>query len=140
MPCFDTPAIKASYSASVTSTLPILCSALRISPAQDEVVAIDGSSRTYTFDQPVPIPSYLIAIAGGELVFKPIGKRTGVWAEPDVIDAAHWEFKESTDRFLETAEKVTGSPYSWGRYDMLVLPASFPYGGMENTNMTFLTP
>lgn len=96
LPCQDTPAIKATYDAAVTSTLPILCSAQRISPSQDEQVPIDGRARTYMFKQPVAIPSYLIAIAGGELAFKALGKRTGVWAEPALLEASAWEFEVST--------------------------------------------
>ncbi|KAI3478924.1 hypothetical protein L1887_59108 [Cichorium endivia] len=91
------------------------------------------------FKQPVGIPSYLIAIVGGDLEFRKLGERTGIWAEPPNADAVQWEFEADAERFLEHAEKVI-SPYSWTRYDSVVLPPSFPYGGMENANLTTLTP
>lgn len=125
----DTPAVKSTYSATIKSTLPILMSALRISPSLSDKLEInDQILREYTYNQPVAIPSYLIAIAGGELVFGSLGERTGVWAEPKMLEKCVWEFERDTERYVATAESVT-SPYSWGRYDVLVLPASFPYGG-----------
>lgn len=129
MPIQDTPAIKLTYTASVSSPLPILMSALGVHPPRDEVGTFDANvARTYTYTQSVAIPSYLIAIAGGEVAFAPLGERTGVWAEPSVLEAATWEFKE-TERFIKIGEDISG-PYTWGnRFDMLVLPASFPYGG-----------
>jgi hypothetical protein len=87
---------------------------------------------------PQPIPSYLFAIAAGNLEFREFGPRTGIYAEPEIIEAAAWEFAENETRILE-AEKLLG-PYLWGRFDLLVLPPSFPYGGMENPRLTFLTP
>jgi hypothetical protein len=92
----------------------------------------------YTFKQEKAIPSYLMAIAVGDLAFKPIDSRTGIYAEKTVIDKAAWEFAD-LGKMVNTAEKLYG-PYRWGRYDVLVLPPSFPYGGMENPNLTFLTP
>ncbi|RPD59483.1 zincin, partial [Lentinus tigrinus ALCF2SS1-6] len=94
---------------------------------------------------PVPIPPYLIAIAIGNFRYRALPKvegkewSTGIWAEPELIDAAYWEFSEDTGRFLATAEKIL-PPYRFGVYDLLVLPPSFPYGGMENACLTFLTP
>jgi hypothetical protein len=85
-----------------------------------------------------PIPSYLMALAVGDLAFKPIGSRTGIYAEPSMVDAAAKEFAE-VEQMMVAAEKLYG-PYRWGRYDMLVLPPSFPFGGMENPRLTFLTP
>ena len=87
---------------------------------------------------PQPIPSYLLAIAVGDLEFRPFDTRSGVYAEPAMIDAAAREFSD-TPKMIEAAEALYG-PYRWGRYDMLVLPPSFPYGGMENPRLTFLTP
>ncbi len=92
----------------------------------------------YTFKQDKPIPSYLMAIAVGDLQFKSIDNRTGVYAEPSQINKAQWEFAE-LGKMVQVAEKLYG-PYRWGRCDVLVLPTSFPYGGMENPNLTFLTP
>ncbi|GAA6041801.1 hypothetical protein JCM8097_007167 [Rhodosporidiobolus ruineniae] len=140
IPCQDTPAVKFTYTARVTSPLPILLSALRTSPPLGEPEPpIDGSDRVYEWEQKIKIPSYLVAIAGGELAFRALGERTGIWAEPGVVEACEYEFKEDAERIVHTAEELL-TPYVWGRYDALVLPASFPYGGMENPNMTFLTP
>jgi len=98
----------------------------------------DGPTRTFKFKMPQAIPSYLIAIAIGDLAFKPMSDRTGVWAEPSMVDAAAHEF-EDTEKMMVTTEKLYG-PYRWGRYDLLVLPPSFPFGGMENPRLTFATP
>ncbi|KAI0685548.1 hypothetical protein BC835DRAFT_1289940 [Cytidiella melzeri] len=148
-PVQDTPSIKTTYSAKIASVLPVLMSAVRVSPPAGgpphggKVVGKDV--LVYTYNQPVPIPSYLIAIAAGNVVYKAFptvkGKAwtSGVWAEPEVIDAAYWEFSEDTGRFLALAETVV-PPYRFGVYDLLVLPPSFPYGGMENACLTFLTP
>jgi hypothetical protein len=87
---------------------------------------------------PEPIPSYLLAIAAGDLVFEPIGTRTGVWAEPEMAKRAANEFSD-IEEMMRVTESLFG-PYRWGRYDILVLPPSFPYGGMENPRMTFATP
>jgi leukotriene-A4 hydrolase len=92
----------------------------------------------YTFRMPQPSSSYLMAIAAGDLVFAPISERAGVWAEPAMAPKAAKEF-EDTEKMIEAAEKLYG-PYRWERYDLLVLPASFPFGGMENPRLTFATP
>ena len=84
------------------------------------------------------VAPYMIAIAAGDLAFKPLGPRTGVWTEPAMLDAAAAELSD-TEKMVSAAEKLYG-PYQWGRYDVLVLPPSFPIGGMENPNLTFLTP
>jgi hypothetical protein len=97
--------------------------------------AMDGD---YTFEMPQPIPSYLMALTVGDLRFAQLGERTGVYAEPSVIEAAAEEF-EDTPSMLATAERLFG-PYRWGRYDLVILPPSFPYGGMENPRLTFATP
>jgi leukotriene A-4 hydrolase/aminopeptidase len=85
-----------------------------------------------------PIPSYLIALAVGDLAYRPTGRRTGVWAEPSVVEAAAAEFSDM-EKMLEAAERLYG-PYRWSHYDVLVLPPSFPFGGMENPRLTFATP
>ncbi len=92
----------------------------------------------YDFRMEHPIPPYLIALAVGRLEFAPTGFRTGVYAEPSLIGRAAYEFAD-TEKMIEAAESLYG-PYRWGRYDLLVLPPSFPYGGMENPRLTFLTP
>lgn len=101
LPCQDTPAIKATYASRVTSELPVLMSALRQSPPPDQELEL-GKSIEYVYDQPVAIPSYLIAIASGEVVYKAFpdmkGRnwRTGVWTEPLTMKEAYWEFEEDT--------------------------------------------
>src|SRR5205807_10409184 len=94
--------------------------------------------RAFRFRMPQPIPSYLFALAVGELASRELSPRSRVWAEPNLVEKAAWEFAE-IESMLEKAEALFG-PYDWDRYDMLVLPPSFPYGGMENPRMTFLTP
>ena len=108
-----------------------------------EHVGMDGEKDTlglsvYRFRMTHPIPPYLIALAVGDIAFRPIGKNTGVYAEPSVVERAASEFDE-VDRMITAAEKLYG-PYRWGRYDLLVLPPSFPFGGMENPTLTFATP
>ena len=92
----------------------------------------------YRFSMKNPIPAYLIALAVGDIAFKAIGERTGVYAEPSVVEKAASEFTE-VDAMIAAAEKLYG-PYRWGRYDLLVLPPAFPFGGMENPTLTFATP
>jgi hypothetical protein len=87
---------------------------------------------------PEAIPSYLLALAVGELAFRPLGPRSGLYAEPPIVEAAAWEFAD-TEKMMAAAERLYG-PYRWGRYDLLVLPPSFPFGGMENPRLTFATP
>ncbi|KAJ1030819.1 hypothetical protein NDA18_002050 [Ustilago nuda] len=132
VPCIDSPSHKITYTATVYSRIPVLMSALKDDSKPD-------TKDTYNFKQPVGIPSYLIAIVGGDLEFRKLGERTGIWAEPPNADAVQWEFEADAERFLQHAENVI-SPYSWTRYDSVVLPPSFPYGGMENANLTTLTP
>eukprot|EP00456_Euglypha_rotunda_P030741 TRINITY_DN23954_c0_g1_i1.p1 TRINITY_DN23954_c0_g1~~TRINITY_DN23954_c0_g1_i1.p1 ORF type:complete len:160 (+),score=21.75 TRINITY_DN23954_c0_g1_i1:306-785(+) len=93
---------------------------------------------SYSFHQPKPMPSYLVALAIGVLEKRDISKRCAVWSEPEMVDAGADEFAE-TETFVSTGEKICG-PYEWGRYDILLLPPSFPYGGMENPCLTFVTP
>ncbi|KAL0078408.1 peptidase family M1-domain-containing protein [Phycomyces blakesleeanus] len=135
IPCQDTPSIKLTYSASVTSPLQVIMSALS---TLSQPSILDSNSKTYGFEQRTTIPTYLIAIAAGNLVGREIGPRSTVWCEPEVVDQAAWEF-DDTERFLSLGEDLL-TPYEWGRYDLLVLPPSFPYGGMENPCLTFLTP
>lgn len=92
----------------------------------------------YQFEMRQSIPSYLMALAVGDIEFRPLGRRTGIYAEPLMIDKAVWEFGDA-ERMLESAERLLG-PYRWERFDILVLPPSFPFGGMENPRLTFATP
>ena len=113
----------------------VLLSAVREGEA---TLSKDGSTKEYRFNQVIPIPSYLTAIVVGDLVSKKIGPRSHVWSEPELIDRSAYEFAE-TDKMLAAAESIAG-PYVWGIYDLLVLPPSFPFGGMENPCLTFVTP
>ncbi len=132
VPLQDSPAIRFTYEAHVTAprNIRVVMSALN-----DAKHPLDGDFR---FDQPHPIPSYLLAIAAGNLAVKETGPRSAVYAEPSVVDKAAHEF-EDTEKLIEATEQMYG-PYAWGRYDILVLPPSFPFGGMENPNITFATP
>ncbi|HEY5805437.1 MAG TPA: M1 family metallopeptidase [Lysobacter sp.] len=132
VPLQDTPQVRFTYTAHVTSPADTM---VVMSADNDPKAARDGD---YTFSMPQKIPSYLLAIAAGELVFQPISDRAGVWAEPAMVKKAAKEF-DDTEKMMQTAERLYG-PYRWGRYDILVLPPSFPYGGMENPRMTFATP
>ncbi|XP_077991660.1 leukotriene A-4 hydrolase-like [Glandiceps talaboti] len=137
IPCQDAPSVKATYHAKVTvpRELTALMSALRVG---EEPVSGDKTRWTYKFHQKVPIPSYLIAIVVGALESRVIGPRSRVWSEKETVDAAAYEFVD-TEQFIQTAEELCG-PYVWGEYDLLILPPSFPYGGMENPCLTFVTP
>jgi len=139
-PCQDTPSVRFTYSAEVEvpKGLTAVMAAEQVEgDAQNESKGREGSGR-FVFRMPQPIPSYLFALAVGHLEFREFGLRTGVYAEPEILEAAAWEFAENEMRVNE-AEKLLG-PYLWGRYDLLVLPPSFPFGGMENPRLTFLTP
>ena len=132
VPLQDSPAIRFTYTAHVTAPKDVR---VVMSALNDARHPLDGDFR---FDQPHPIPSYLLAIAAGDLAVRETGPRSAVYAEPSVAGKAAHEF-EDTEKLIEATEKLYG-PYAWGRYDILVLPPSFPYGGMENPNMTFATP
>eukprot|EP00054_Salpingoeca_dolichothecata_P038073 m.12811 g.12811 ORF g.12811 m.12811 type:complete len:609 (-) comp8209_c0_seq1:66-1892(-) len=135
VPVQDTPAFKFTYSAKITCKNPLR--ALMSAQPLDSTPA-ENDQTTYTFKQKTPIPSYLLALVVGALESRDIGPRSKVWSEKEVVDKAAYEFAE-TEQFLATAEKLFG-PYVWGNYDLVVLPPSFPFGGMENPQLTFVTP
>ncbi|HXD35028.1 MAG TPA: M1 family aminopeptidase/hydrolase, partial [Rhodanobacter sp.] len=132
VPLQDSPAIRFTYDAHVTTPKDIR---VVMSAPNDAKHPLDGD---YRFNQTHPIPSYLLAIGAGDIAAKETGPRSAVYAEPSVVAKAAHEF-EDTEKMIATTEQLYG-PYRWGRYDILVLPPSFPYGGMENPNMTFATP
>ncbi len=132
IPLQDTPGVRFSYSAHITTPPSVMA----LMSADNDPAAVRNGN--YSFHMEQQIPSYLLAIAAGDLVFKRISDRSGVWAEPDMADKAKAEFAD-TEKMIQTAEGLYGQ-YRWTRYDLLVLPPSFPFGGMENPRLTFATP
>ncbi|MEP7196344.1 MAG: M1 family metallopeptidase [Saprospiraceae bacterium] len=132
IPSQDGPGIRFTYHANVKVPKGMMAAMSATNPQQRTA---DG---LYSFDMDIPIPAYLMALAVGDFDFKPIGKRTGVYADSSLLDKAVWEFTD-LEKMLESAETLYGE-YPWKRYDVIVLPSSFPFGGMENPKLTFLTP
>lgn len=132
IPLQDLPGVRFTYDATIRTPKDLVAvMAAEMTPGQQ-------GTGVFTFKMPQPIPSYLIALAIGDLAFEPMSDRTGVWAEPSVVKAAAQEFND-TEQMIEATEALYG-PYRWGRYDLLVLPPSFPFGGLENPRLTFATP
>jgi aminopeptidase N len=132
IPIQDTPGVRLTYGAT-----------LRTPPELAALMSAAGNPEgsrggLYRFSMPQPIPAYLLAIAAGDIGFAPLGPRSGVYAEPSVVARAAAEFGD-TEKMMDAAERLYG-PYRWDRYDILVLPPSFPFGGMENPRLTFATP
>ncbi|KAJ5170669.1 Leukotriene A4 hydrolase [Penicillium coprophilum] len=135
-PCQDTPDVKATIDFNITSPLPVMTSGLPIRESSPESKV---DHQLYRFHQSVPIPSYLFAIASGDVAEAPIGPRSVVATSPDKLEECKWELEADTENFITTIEKIV-YPYAWGEYNVLILPPSFPYGGMENPIFTFATP
>jgi len=136
LPCQDTPGVKTPYTASVKA--PAWCTVLMSAVAPSPREQADIVAGVFRFRQNIPTPAYLIALAGGKLEPRVISQRVSIWSEPSVVDKAAFDFSQTED-FLAAAEAIT-CPYMWGRYDVLCLPPSFPYGGVENPCLTFATP
>ena len=135
IPTQDSPGIRQTWEAKITVPQPL--TAVMSAPKVGEP-ATTGRSRQFSFRMDRPVAPYLIAIGVGDLAFRSLGPRTGVWTEPAMLDKAAAELAD-TEKMIVAAESLYG-PYQWGRYDLLVLPPSFPFGGMENPTLTFLTP
>lgn len=132
VPCQDSPGLKVTFTARIRTPKGLRAVMGATNPAPGP------RTGDYRFTMEKPIPPYLLALAIGDLDFRPLGRRTGVYAEPSVLPAAARELAD-TEKMVAAAEKLYG-PYAWGRYDLLVLPPSFPFGGMENPRLTFATP
>ncbi|EFX01110.1 leukotriene a4 hydrolase [Grosmannia clavigera kw1407] len=138
----DTPDVKSTYSFRIASPHPVVASGLGVEGVEgedDNAPPLAPGDTLYRFEQTVPIPAYLFALASGDIATAPIGPRSVVATSPDQIRACQWEFEQDMPRYLDVAEKLV-FPYPWGEYNVLVLPPSFPYGGMENPVFTFATP
>ena len=133
-PCQDTPSVRFTYEAEL-EVPQALTAVMAAEPMGTERM---GKSTLYKFTMRQPIPSYLFALAVGDIQFREIGSRTGIYAEPEMAGPSAWEFAENEAK-LAAAEQLLG-PYLWDRYDILVLPPSFPFGGMEKPRLTFLSP
>ena len=132
LPCQDSPGIRFTYTAEVTVPEGLMALMSAENPTEKNA---DG---VYSFEMDQAIPAYLMALAVGDIAFESVGARTGVYAEPGQLEAAAYEFGQMEDMLL-AAEELYG-PYAWDRYDLIVLPPSFPFGGMENPRLTFCTP
>lgn len=132
LPIQDSPGIRYTYEAKVKIPAELMAVMSASNPIEKNEEGI------YNFEMKQPIPAYLMALAVGDLAFKAVGERTGIYADPVILDKAAYEFGEM-EQMLELAEGIYG-PYAWERYDVIVLPPSFPFGGMENPRITFATP
>jgi leukotriene-A4 hydrolase len=119
-PCQDTPDVKSTYDFNIHSPHVVVASGVPVGDA--------GKDNLYKFEQKVPIPSYLFALASGDIASAPIGRCSSVATGPNELKASQWELQDDMDKFLDAAEKIV-FPYQWGEYNVLVLPPSFPYGG-----------
>jgi aminopeptidase N len=139
LPCQDSATARVTYDAELV--VPEGCRAVMAAGAVGDLDGAPGpepGTRRFRFRMPQPIPSYLLALAVGDLDRRELSPRSRVWAEPATVERAAWEFAQ-VEQLIGAAERLFG-PYDWERFDLLVLPPAFPYGGMENPRLTFLTP
>ncbi|KAF2261510.1 leukotriene A-4 hydrolase [Lojkania enalia] len=140
-PCQDTPDVKSTFDFALRSPLPVLASGLPTG-AKDYQAGKGDKPGTllYTFEQDVPIPSYLFALASGDLASASIGPRSTVWSGPEELLDCQRELANEIEPFMSAIESVVSPTYQWTQYNCLILPPSFPYGGMENPVWTYATP
>lgn len=140
LPIQDSPGVRFAYDARVTAPAALTCrmSAERVDEPGTGGEDVHANVRTHSFRMREPVPAYLVALVAGRLEAREVGPRTAVLAEPELIERAAWELAE-LERMVTTAEGLLG-PYLWGRFDVVVMPPSFPYGGMENPRLTFASP
>lgn len=136
VPLQDSPSVRITYTAELT--VPSDLTAVMAAGASEVLEDKDKGEKTFCFKMPQPIPPYLFAFAVGRITSKDLSSRSKIWAEPEIVEKAAYEFEE-IEEMIKKAESLFG-PYEWERYDLLVLPPSFPYGGMENPRLTFITP
>ncbi|OAL48063.1 leukotriene A-4 hydrolase [Pyrenochaeta sp. DS3sAY3a] len=141
-PCQDTPDVKSTFSFALRSPLPVLASGLPTGASEYQPPKKDGEQGTlkYTFEQQVPITSYLFAVASGDLASASIGPRSTVWTGPEELLACQQELEGEIEPFMKALESIVAPSYQWTQYNVLILPPSFPYGGMENPVWTYATP
>ncbi|KAF2623686.1 leukotriene A-4 hydrolase [Macroventuria anomochaeta] len=141
-PCQDTPDVKSTFSFSLRSPLPVLASGLSTGASDYQPPKNDGEQGTlkYTFEQKVPINSYLFAVASGDLACASIGPRSTVWTGPEELLECQRELEGEIEPFMKAIESTVAPNYQWTQYNILILPPSFPYGGMENPVWTYATP
>ncbi|KAG7392695.1 hypothetical protein PHYPSEUDO_015084 [Phytophthora pseudosyringae] len=146
-PCQDSPSVRVTYTASVVVPKELVCvMSAKLCGVEDFVPqegeggkAVTPTMKKFTFEIKQSIPVYLVAMAVGDLVEAEVGPRSSIWTEPCMIEAATKEFDGVLEEYLAIGERLFGD-YLWERYDMLVMPPSFPYGGMENPRLTFVSP
>jgi leukotriene-A4 hydrolase len=136
IPCQDSPLARFTFTARVT--VPEDLTVVMAAAPGEVAAAAEPGLRVFSFEMPQSIPSYLFAFAVGNLVSQDLGPRSRVYTEPEMLEKSAWEFAD-VDKMLLSSEEIFG-PYLWDRFDFLVMPPSFPYGGMENPRLTFLTP
>lgn len=139
IPLQDTPGVRVTYDAKIKTTDGLVALMGAGGNSQSRAgTDPKGGERRFTFRMDQRIPSYLIALAVGDIAFRPLGRRTGVYDEPSAVDRDAKEL-EDVEQMMVATEELYG-PYLWGRYDVLILPPGFPYGGMENPRLTFASP
>jgi len=134
-PMQDTPANRITYSARVVTDNKLVP---KMSANETGFKDLNGTHGISSFSNEIPIPSYLMAIAVGDLEYRSLGRRVGVITEPSQMEKVATELAE-LETLLDTPEAYIGE-YIWGNYTVIVLPPSFPMGGMENPLLTFASP